>query len=115
MLHCEIIFPSIDGQIILLLLFNMSPRAMTLRDKLLNHSSFCFENNIFYQKELPVKNLFEKKYIELRKLEHRVYSDEVVRSLPDFNERGPLEEEWAIRKITLKKLIKHFEKETERI
>jgi len=82
---------------------------MTLRNILLNSSSFIFEKSIFYQKELR-KDIFEKEYIELRKREQRVYSDEVVRNLPEFGEPGTLNKEWGIRKITLKKLIGHLRK-----
>jgi len=82
---------------------------MTLRDILFNSSRFNFEKNIFYQKEFR-KDIFEKRYIELRKREQRVYSDEVVRNLPEFVEPGTLTKEWAIRKITLKKLITYLKK-----
>jgi 2-polyprenyl-3-methyl-5-hydroxy-6-metoxy-1,4-benzoquinol methylase len=83
---------------------------MTLRDILLNNSSFIFEKDIFYQKELLKKNLFEKMYIDLRKRENRVYSDQAVQYLPEFEGPRDLKKEWAIRKITLKKLIKYFDK-----
>jgi len=82
---------------------------MTLRNILLNDSSFVFEKNIFYQRELR-NNIFEKEYIELRKREQRVYSDEVVRNLPEFDKPGPLKKEWAIRKITLKKFFEYLRK-----
>jgi len=88
---------------------------MTLRDRLLSHPSFRLEKNMFYQKELSHKNPFEEKYIELRKREQRVYSDDVVRNLPEFNEDVSLKEEWAIRKNTLKKLIKYLEKKNEKL
>ncbi|HEV8514544.1 MAG TPA: class I SAM-dependent methyltransferase, partial [Cyclobacteriaceae bacterium] len=88
---------------------------MTLRDKLLSHPSFRFEKNVFYQKEMLEKNLFEEKYIELRKREQRIYSDEVVRNLPEFNKPDSLKDEWAIRKITLKKVTKYLEKKNSKL
>jgi len=88
---------------------------MTLRNILLNNSSLIFEKNIFHQKELLVKAAFEKKYIDLRKRENRVYSDEVVRTLPEFNEPGDLKKEWDIRKITLIKLLNAFNKKKNKL
>jgi ubiquinone/menaquinone biosynthesis C-methylase UbiE len=82
---------------------------MTLRNILLTSSSFTFEKNIFFQKRLH-HHTFEENYIDLRKRECRVYSDDVVRNLPNFDECGLLKEEWLIRKVTLEKLIRHFKK-----
>jgi ubiquinone/menaquinone biosynthesis C-methylase UbiE len=82
---------------------------MALRDTLLMASSFVFEKNIFFQKDLR-KDAFEKNYIDLRKREHRVYSDDVLLKLPDFDGSDPLKKEWTIRKITLNKLINYFNK-----
>src|SRR5437763_3854777 len=83
---------------------------MTVRDILLANSSFIFEKDIFYQKELLNTNTFEKSYIDLRKRENRVYSDQVVQHLPEFDGSDALKKEWAIRKITLKKLLTYFDK-----
>ncbi len=83
---------------------------MTLRNILLNNSSFTFEQNVFCQKEIDNLNAFEKNYINLREREHRVYSDEVVRNLPAIAESHALRKEWLIRKITMKKLVEHFKK-----
>jgi ubiquinone/menaquinone biosynthesis C-methylase UbiE len=82
---------------------------MTIREFLLASSSFVFEKNIFFQKDLR-KDTFEKKYIDLRKREDRVYSDDVLLKLPDFDGSDPLKKEWTIRKITLNKLISYFNK-----
>lgn len=83
---------------------------MTLRGLLLDNSSLVLEGNIFRQKELRPRDLFERNYIDLRKRENRVYPDEVVRNLPEFKGSMALEKEWMIRKITMKKLIGYFEK-----
>jgi 2-polyprenyl-3-methyl-5-hydroxy-6-metoxy-1,4-benzoquinol methylase len=53
------------------------------------------------------RGTFEKNYIELRKKEKRVYSDDVVRNLPDYDEHSQ-KKEWMIRKITMTKLISYF-------
>jgi SAM-dependent methyltransferase len=87
---------------------------MTLSNILLSNPSFIFENNIFYQKGRQHKDAFEKNYIDLRKREHRLYSDEVVRSLPDFDGPLSLRKEWVIRKATMNKLIKYFRREESR-
>src|SRR6185369_492378 len=47
--------------------------------------------------------------------EQRVYSDDVVRNLPDFSEQSTLKKEWDIRKITVRKLIKYLEKKNEKL
>ncbi len=83
---------------------------MALRNHLLTDPSFIFERNIFYQKGLGHSDSFEKKYIELRKSENRVYADEVVRNLPDFEGSYTLKKEWMIRKITLMELIRYLQK-----
>src|SRR5882672_1376853 len=83
---------------------------MILDNILLGNASFTLEGNIICQKELGRQGPFEKNYIELRKKEKRVYSDEVVRYLPDYNQRDSQRKEWMIRKITMTKLITYFKK-----
>ena len=87
---------------------------MTLRNILLNNPSFTFEKNIFYQKEWG-NDLFEKEYIDLRRRESRVYSDDVVRNLPDLEEPGSLNVEWLIRKVTVKNLVRYFKKKKDKL
>jgi 2-polyprenyl-3-methyl-5-hydroxy-6-metoxy-1,4-benzoquinol methylase len=87
---------------------------MTLHDILLSNTSFIFEKNIFYQKEF-LKDTFEKRYIDLRQREHRVYSDDVVQNLPEFNEPGPLKNEWSVRKMSLRRLIRRFKKKQHKL
>ena len=88
----------------------MGSLTMALRNLLLTDPSFIFERNIFYQKGLGHGDPFEKNYIELRKSENRVYADEVVRNLPDFDGSYALKKEWMIRKITMIKLIEYLKK-----
>jgi SAM-dependent methyltransferase len=82
---------------------------MSLHDIPLGDAPFTLERNIIYQKELMHRGPFEKNYIELRKKEKRVYSDDVVRNLPDYDEHSQ-KKEWMIRKITMTNLISYFSK-----
>jgi ubiquinone/menaquinone biosynthesis C-methylase UbiE len=49
---------------------------------------------------------FEANYIKARTKENRVYTDEIVKRLPNIPKNHPLKKEWAARKASFKKLIK---------
>jgi ubiquinone/menaquinone biosynthesis C-methylase UbiE len=53
---------------------------------------------------------FEKLYIQLRKKEGRVYTDEEVATLPEIAETHPHYSEWQIRKQSCQKLISYLQK-----
>jgi len=76
----------------------------------LSEDSFVQEGNLYFQKHLERKKSFEKAYIDLRKREHRVYSDEVLKFLPDITSRNPLYQEWLFRKASVKKLANYLAK-----
>jgi ubiquinone/menaquinone biosynthesis C-methylase UbiE len=82
---------------------------MTLRDQLLLNPSLEYKNNIFYQKDFQRNNVFEKIYIKVREREHRVYSDEVVRGLPEFNCNTTYQIEWGMRKKSAAQLLKQLQ------
>jgi len=50
--------------------------------------------------------LFEKKYILLRSLESRLYTDDQLVKLPDVNEDHPHWREWQVRKRSAQRLVK---------
>lgn len=83
---------------------------MSLRSHLLNNLSLTFENNVFYQKGFAYSATFEKRYINLREKENRVYEDELVKELPEIPVTHPLKKEWSVRKLTLNKLVSHLKK-----
>jgi ubiquinone/menaquinone biosynthesis C-methylase UbiE len=53
---------------------------------------------------------FEKKYIELRQKEQRVYSDEELLQLPIIPKEHPHYAEWQIRKRSCNRLVHHLQK-----
>jgi SAM-dependent methyltransferase len=83
---------------------------MDFRDYWWSGSSFILKNNVFYQRGVDWHLGFEKSYIELRKKEGRLYSDEDVQHLPGFHGLPSLVNEWNRRKITMNKLIKYLSK-----
>lgn len=82
---------------------------MTLRNQLHLNPSLEYKNNIFYQKDFRSANQFEETYIKVRNKENRVYSDEVVERLPEFNGRD-YEKEWRMRKLSSARLLMHMER-----
>ena len=65
---------------------------------------------------LPEDQKFdEKKYIGLRKKEGRIYTDDELRSLPEIDPAHKLKQEWAVRKQTMFKLIRHISKEQKQL
>ncbi len=47
---------------------------------------------------------YEEKYLKLRKKEGRIYSDEIVRLLPDIGKKHPYYSEWKIRAESFRQL-----------
>ena len=78
---------------------------MNLRDRLLQNKSFNFEDNIFYQSDLSRNLPFEQSYIDLREKEGRLYSDDIVRTLPRIAKSHKLNKEWTARQASLNKLL----------
>lgn len=81
---------------------------MLLRNQLLENPSLEFHNNIFYQKNFPRNNEFEQVYLKVREREDRIYADDVVKSLPEFDPGHPNGKEWQMRKSTLHELVKYL-------
>jgi SAM-dependent methyltransferase len=71
-------------------------------------SLFIFENSIYYQTNLLRPNMFERKYLELRAIENRIYSDDVVKRLPDFDRNSEHKREWTSRSHSYKRLVDHL-------
>jgi ubiquinone/menaquinone biosynthesis C-methylase UbiE len=79
---------------------------MTLKNQLFQNSALEYRNNIFYQRSLQRGNAYEENYLVLRGKENRIFSDDVVRQLPDIKDDHPFKLEWDARRATLNKLIK---------
>jgi len=81
---------------------------MTLRSNFLQNPAFHFENNIFYQRDFQRLNDFETLYLSLREQEKRVYTDEVVKKLPEISAEHPLNHEWQARNFSSQNLLRYF-------
>jgi ubiquinone/menaquinone biosynthesis C-methylase UbiE len=81
---------------------------MTLKNQLFQNPYLEYRNNIFYQKYLQCGNVFEENYLDLRGKENRIFSDDVVRQLPNIKGDHPFKMEWDARGATLKELIKRL-------
>ncbi len=53
-------------------------------------------------------NLFERRYIELRSREQRIYSDEELLQLPAIHKKHPHYTEWQVRKRSADKLLERL-------
>jgi SAM-dependent methyltransferase len=71
---------------------------------------FTIEKSLSLQDELRPVEGFEKKYIELRQREGRVYSDDELLQLPVVPKDHPHYNEWQIRKRSCSRLVHHLEK-----
>ncbi len=63
------------------------------------------EHNIPFRQELS----FEEQYLRARKAEQRVYSDDIVRTLPDCDPGHPHTSEWEQRSRSAGRLIKYLQ------
>src|SRR5688572_18830814 len=54
--------------------------------------------------------VFEKLYLQVRKAEQRLYSDDEVKSLPGIFSSHPHIEEWKQRKVSCERIIKYLDK-----
>lgn len=86
---------------------------MTLREDLLQSPAFILDDNLFFQKSQKRDQSFEKNYIALRTQEQRIYSDDVVKQLPEIPPTHPLKKEWSIRKRSTEKLKEYLSAKTQ--
>jgi len=83
---------------------------MTLKEELQQNALLKLENGVFYQTDLAKQNDFEQMYLSLRKKEDRLYTDEIVKSLPKIPANHVLEREWLVRSISSEKLISYLKR-----
>jgi ubiquinone/menaquinone biosynthesis C-methylase UbiE len=78
--------------------------------KSISSKSPCRKQGVYYLTQHEVFENQEDAYIKLRTREGRVYSDEVVKSLPSVDRGHSLYQEWSIRRRSLKKLVDYLNK-----
>ncbi|MBS1915487.1 MAG: class I SAM-dependent methyltransferase [Bacteroidetes bacterium] len=72
--------------------------------------------NINFEGSAKQRNLlFEKKYITVRQIENRLYSDEEVERLPDIKSSHTHYHEWRIRKRSMQRLTGYFAAKKKRL
>jgi hypothetical protein len=70
---------------------------MTIQDQLKQNVSLNLDNGVFYQTDLA-NIVIRTIYLSLRKKENRLYSDEVVKHLPDVPANHKSKHEWTVAK-----------------
>lgn len=72
-----------------------------------DHSFFVHENTLYAQTD-QLSDVFEEQYIKLRQKEGRLFSDDVVLTLPEIDPSHPLAKEWRIRKLSADRLVQYL-------
>jgi SAM-dependent methyltransferase len=80
-----------------------------IRNRFLQSTAFSFQNNIFYQQDLPRTREFETLYLSIREKENRLYPDEVVRILPEILPQHSQRSEWMRRKFSFNKIARYVQ------
>jgi ubiquinone/menaquinone biosynthesis C-methylase UbiE len=75
----------------------------------MNVEGFTISNNVYIPERLKPDGLFEKKYIDLRNKEQRIYSDEELMLLPSIPKNHIHFNEWQIRKRSCNRLIQYLQ------
>jgi ubiquinone/menaquinone biosynthesis C-methylase UbiE len=83
---------------------------MTLRERT-KELFVPIHDNFYVQKEFTITD-FEKQYINIRRKEDRLYSDEIVRLLPEYSGKAVLKNEWRVRKSSTGKLLRYLDDKT---
>jgi ubiquinone/menaquinone biosynthesis C-methylase UbiE len=81
---------------------------MILKNYLGQSPAFCFRNNIFYQRQFVQDKSIEALYQSLRGREDRVYSNDLLKLLPEIPSNHVHEQEWKQRQITLNRLLSYL-------
>jgi len=81
---------------------------VSIREALIQSDNLYVENNLYYQKNLALPGPFEKLYLLLREKENRLYSEDLIRNLPEIPIHHPLQSEWVVRKKSLDLLVRYL-------
>lgn len=68
------------------------------------------ENKVIYLTDPEQFKKQEQQYLEVRKKEGRLYSDQIVKNLPVLDSAHPLYDEWQIRKKSLQKFLSYLKR-----
>lgn len=80
-----------------------------LAERLSADPNFVRDRNLFRQKQFE-KSAFELIYLDIRKKEGRLFSNEQVRQLPSIDKNHLLSDEWEMRTRSTKRLLKYIAK-----
>jgi len=78
-------------------------------DRILQKASKC-TNGVYFLSKRASAPSFEKVYLESRKAESRVYSDDLVRQLPYVAKGHPQFKEWQSREKSMSRFLGHLRK-----
>ena len=81
---------------------------MSIREALIQNDNVYVENNLYYQKNLTRPGPFEEIYLLLREKENRLYSENLIKNLPEIPKHHPLQSEWLVRKRSLDLLVRYL-------
>ena len=73
-----------------------------------NFNSYSLVEGVYINTTATINKSFEKKYIELRKKESRVYTNEQVRHLPSIENTHSHYKEWILRTQSANRLFEYF-------
>jgi len=76
------------------------------------NSDIAYEIRVHYFSNPEEYKDFEKLYLNVRRKENRIYTDEIVKNLPVINKENPLFNEWQMRKTSLDKLISYLKRKS---
>jgi len=78
--------------------------------QLLKNEKSQIENEVIFLSDPEEFKKQEQLYLEVRNKEGRLYSDEIVETLPKLNSDHQLYDEWQIRKNSLQRIILYLKK-----
>jgi ubiquinone/menaquinone biosynthesis C-methylase UbiE len=78
--------------------------------QLLKTEKAQIENEVIYLSDPEKFKKQEQLYLDVRKKEERLYSDEIVKILPELDSVHPLYHEWQIRKKSLQRYLSYLKK-----
>lgn len=73
----------------------------------MNFNNCKLIDNVYHNELCTITNKFEQQYLAARLKEGRVYSDEILKSLPDIDVNHPLFNEWILRKESAQRMLKY--------
>ena len=75
----------------------------------MDSTHFEMVDGVFKIRDVEMDEKFERLYVEVRKKEGRLYSNDELKNLPEISESHHLYNEWRLRKESYKRLIKYLQ------